>query len=204
MMGNTIVVFRLFLQSGLLEYYSLRSLLSSTVPLPKMDSKKSSTGSGYIARYIQEQNHSSEEEKEVESLIDDFEPFVVGLRHYPTGMSTTERRSQLARGLITLRKNQLMPYIMSKMFDFDLDITDIEKDLLSVREKMEPIFNFIDLSFQLIDGPVDEKVEVLLRKLNILRDYYTKRSTLNNSHSEIIVDLFRVCARKNSFSSFRR
>ena len=76
MMGNTVVVFRLFSPSGLLENYSLLSLLSSTVPLPKMDSKKSSTGSAYIARYLQEQNHSSEEEKEVESLVDDFEPYL--------------------------------------------------------------------------------------------------------------------------------
>ena len=94
-----------------------------------------------------------------------------------------------------------MPYIMSKMFDFDLEIVDIEQDLLSVREKMEPIFNFIDLSFQLIDSPVDEKVESLLRKLNILREYYDKKSTLNNSHSETIVDLFRVCARKDKILS---
>ena len=94
-----------------------------------------------------------------------------------------------------------MPYIMSKMFDFDLEIADIEKDLLSVREKMEPIFNFIDISFQLIDGPVDDKVECLLRNLNALRDYYDKKSTLNNSHSEVIVDLFRVCARKDKILS---
>ena len=166
-----------------------------------MDSKKSRSGSAYIARYLHEQNHSSEEEKEVESLIDDFEPFVVGLRHYPLDMSITERRSQLARGLITLRQNPLMPYIMSKMFDFDLEIADIEKDLLSVREKMEPIFNFIDISFQLIDSPVDEKVESLLRKLNALREYYDKKSTLNNSHSERIGDLFRVCARKDKILS---
>ena len=113
MMGNTIVVFRLFLQSGLLEYhslYSLQSLLSSTAPLPKMDSKKN--GSAFIKRYLKEQNHSSEEEKEVESLIDDFEPFVVVLRHYSADTSLTERKSQLARGLITLRKNQFMPYII--------------------------------------------------------------------------------------------
>ena len=76
-----------------------------------------------------------------------------------------------------------MPYIMSKMFDFELEIADIEKDLLSVRVKMEPIFNFIDISFLLIDSPVDEKVECLLRKLNLLREYYDKKSTLNNSHS---------------------
>ena len=166
-----------------------------------MESTKSRSSSAFIDKYIQEQNNSSEEEKEVESFIDEFEPFVVGLRHYSADMPLTERRSQLAKGLITQRKNPLMPYIMSKMFDFDLEIIDIEKDLLSVREKMEPIFNFIDISFQLIDGPVDEKVEVLLRKLNILRDYYTKRSTLNNSHSEIIVDLFRVCARKDKILS---
>ena len=121
MMGNTVVVFRLFSPSGLLENYSLLSLPSSTVPLPKMDAKKSGTGSAFIARYLQEQNHSSEEEKEVESLIDDFEPFVVGFRRYRMDMSETERRSQLARGLITLRQNPLMPYIMSKMFDFDLE-----------------------------------------------------------------------------------
>ena len=66
---------------------------------------------------------------------------------------------------------------------------------------MEPIFNFIDLSFQLIDSPVDEKVESLLRKLNALREYYDKKSTLNNSHSETIVDLFRVCARKDKILS---
>ena len=62
---------------------------------------------------------------------------------------------------------------------------------------MEPIFNFIDISFQLIDSPVDEKVESLLRKLNVLWEYYDKKSTLNNSHSETIIDLFRVCARKD-------
>jgi hypothetical protein len=205
MMGNTVVIFRLFLLSGLLENILLN--FSSFAPIfdctlaGKMDSTKSRSSSAFIDKYIQEQNHSSEEEKEVESFIDEFEPFVVGLRHYPADMPLTERRSQLAKGLITQRKNPLMPYIMSKMFDFDLEIIDIEKDLLSVREKMEPIFNFIDLSFQLIDGPVDEKVEVLMRKLNILRDYYTKRSTLNNSHSEIIVDLFRVCARKDKILS---
>ena len=116
-------------------------------------------------------------------------------------MSEMERRSQLARGLNTLRQNPLMPYIMSKMFDFDLEIIDIKKDLLSVREKVEKIFNFIDLSFQLLDSPIDEKVDSLLRKLNALREYYNKKCTLNNSHSETIVDLFRVCARKDKILS---
>ena len=94
-----------------------------------------------------------------------------------------------------------MPYIMSKMFDFDMETSDIEKDLFSVKEKMEPIFNFIDLSFQLLDGPDDEKVASLIRKLNELRRYNDQKSTFNMSHSEMIVDLFRVCARKDRILS---
>ena len=62
---------------------------------------------------------------------------------------------------------------------------------------MEPIFNFIDVSFQLLDGPVDDKVASLIGKLNELRRYYDRKSTLNMHHSEMIIDLFRVCARKD-------
>jgi len=72
----------------------------------------------------------------------------------------------MARGLIALRRNKYMPYIMSKMFDFDMETSDIKKDLFSVKEKIEPIFNFIDLSFQLLDGPVDDKVASLIGTLN--------------------------------------
>ena len=47
-----------------------------------------------------------------------------------------EKQSQMARGLITLRENPHMPYSMYKMFDFDMETSDIEKDLFSVKEKM--------------------------------------------------------------------
>ena len=33
------------------------------------------------------------------------------------------------------------------MFDFYMETSDIEKDLFSVKEKLEPILNFIDLFF---------------------------------------------------------
>ena len=161
-----------------------------------METKKSSTT--YITRYLQEQNHSSDEEQEVESFeFDDFEPFMVSFRRFRGDLSETEKQSLMARGLIALRRNQYMPYIMSKMFDFDMETSDIEKDLFSVKEKIEPIFNFIDLSFQLLDGPVDDKVASLIGKLNELRKYYDRKSTLNKHHSEAIIDLFRFCARKD-------
>ena len=103
---------------------------------------------------------------------------MVLFRRYRADLSEMEKQSLMAKGLITLRENPHMPYIMSKMFDFDLETSDIEKDLFSVKEKMEPIFNFIDLSFQLLDGPVDDKVASLIGKLNELRRYYDRKSTL--------------------------
>ena len=40
-----------------------------------------------------------------------------------------------------------MKRIIEKMLDFDIEVVDLEKELFMVKEKMEPIFNFIDLSF---------------------------------------------------------
>ena len=118
--------------------FFLLSLLSSTRPLQIIETKKSS--STYITRYLQEQNHSSDEEQEVESFeFDDFKLFMVSFRRFRGDLSETEKQSLMARGLIALRRNQYMPYIMSKMFDFDMETSDIEKDLFSVKEKIEPI-----------------------------------------------------------------
>ena len=78
-----------------------------------------------------------------------------------------------------------------------MEVSDLERELFSVKEKIEPIFNFIDVSFQLLDGPFDDRVAILIRKLTALRKYYDQKSTLNMHHSECIIDLFRFCARKD-------
>ena len=62
-----------------------------------------------------------------------------------------------------------MANLIEKMFDYDLEVSDLERELFSVKEKMEPIFNFIDLSFQRFDGPFNDNVTTLLKKLNELR-----------------------------------
>ena len=87
---------------------------------------------------------------------------------------------------MNLRENPHMTNIMSKMFDFVLEISVIEKELLLAKEQMELIFNFNDLSFQLLDGPVDDNVALLIRKLAELRKYFDQRSTLNMHPSECI------------------
>ena len=87
------------------------------------------------------------------------------------------------------------------MFNFELEVSDLERDLFSVKEKMELIFNFIDLSFQLCNSPVNNNAATLLKKLNELMRYYDKKSTLNVHHSETIIDIFRFCVRKDMILS---
>ena len=67
------------------------------------------------------------------------------------------------------------------MFDFDLEVSDLENDLFSVQEKLELIFNFMDLFFQLYDGPNDPMFTSLLKKMNNLRRYYDKKSNIKRA-----------------------
>ena len=77
------------------------------------------------------------------------------------------------------------------MFDYDLEESDLEEIFMD-KEKMEPIFNCIDVSFQLLDGPFDKAVALLNKKLTKLRKYYDQKATLNMAQSESIVDLFMI------------
>ena len=193
-MGNTVVAFRLYSPSGPLQLLFFLRLYSCTI----MTARKSSSDAGYISKYIEARNNSSEEEKDIETFeFADFEPFMGMFRQYRPELTETEKESVMTRGLINLRKNPHMPDIMRKMFDYDLEVSDLERDLFSVKEKIEPIFNFIDVSFQLLDGPADKIVALLIKKITALRKYYDQKSTLNMHHSECIIDLFRFCARKD-------
>ena len=79
-----------------------------------------------------------------------------------------DREDILTRGLINLRANPHMLNIMQKMFDYDLEESDIE-ELFINKEKLEPIFDFIDVTFQLLDGPFDKAVALLTKKMSKLR-----------------------------------
>ena len=61
-----------------------------------------------------------------------------------------------------------MKNIIEKMFDFDMEVGELEKEFFSVKEKIEPIFNFIDLSFQCFFDPIDDNVATLFKKMNEL------------------------------------
>ena len=93
-------------------------------------------------------------------------------------MGNGEKQKHMFKGLCNIREIDLIVNIIQKMFNFELEVSDLERDLFSVKEKMELIFNFIDLSFQLYNGPVDNNVATLLKKLNELRRYYDKKNPL--------------------------
>ena len=165
-----------------------------------MADKKGSSTAKFVANYFKEQDNASSDEEhgKVESFeFADFEPFMASFRRYRMELSETEKQAQMFKGLSNIRANTHMANMIEKMFDYDLEVSDLERDLLSVKEKMEPIFNFIDLSFQRFDDPFDDNAATLLKKLNELRRYYDRKSTLNVHHSETIIDIFRFCVRKD-------
>ena len=89
---------------------------------------KSSPDAAFIAKYIDEQNKSSDEEPEIEVFESpDYEPFMANFRKINPGLSVVDREDILTRGLINLRTNPHMRNIMQKMFDYDLEESDIEE-----------------------------------------------------------------------------
>ena len=121
--------------------------------MAQQQQRKSSTDASFIAKYIGDQNKSSDEETEIEVFESpDYEPFMANFRKYKPGLTQVEKEDVLTRGLINLRTNPHMRNIMRKMFDYDLEVSDLEKELFIVREKIELTCNFIDVSFQLLEG----------------------------------------------------
>ena len=150
-MGNNVVVFRLHSPS---EAYTTTA------------AKINSSDIGYIAKYINEQNKSSDKKKEIEVFESlDYKPFMAKFRKYKPELTQVEKENILVRGLINLRANPHMREIMIKMFDYDLEVSDLEKEVFIVKEKIDPIFNFINVSLQLLDGPFDKAVALLNKKM---------------------------------------
>jgi len=189
-MGNTIMV------AGTESTTSFSTSSHFIHPTTAMAGKMGPMSKMVITNYFAS---SSEEEQEVENLqTPDFEPFFASFRKYRKELSDTEVRQLTNNGLINIRENPQIIEIVQTMFDYDLDLTDIIRNVFNVKDKLELIFNFIDISFQLYDGPTDGTIASLLKKMNELRKYYGRKSTLNQCHSESIVDIFRTCVRKDT------
>ena len=92
-----------------------------------------------------------ENEKEKGEVIDlqlpDFEPFFASFRRHRKELSPEELKQLINNGIINIRENPLIIEVIQKMFDFDLEVGEIERDVLNVKDKLELIFNFMDILF---------------------------------------------------------
>ena len=87
------------------------------------------------------------DKKEIEDLeLPDFEPFMAMYRRYSKEQSDQEIQQLMHTGLCSIRENPFIVKIVRKMFDFDLEVGYIEKNILFVKEKLELTFNFMDIS----------------------------------------------------------
>ena len=104
-----------------------------------------------------------------------------------------------------LRDNALMKGLILRMFDYASDRALLETEFFNFPDRMELLFNDIDLSFQLFptseDMPIitDEAFNTHAKYLHSLRMYYDKKSSLNREHSERLIDVFRYCIRKDPY-----
>ena len=87
--------------------------------------KINSSDIGYIAKYINEQNKSSDKKKEIEVFESlDYEPFVAKFRKYKPGLTQVEKENVLVRGLINLRAN---PHLSSFIILLTSTVTQQQK-----------------------------------------------------------------------------
>ena len=87
--------------------------------------------------------------------------------------------------------------VIELMFDFELDISEIEQKMVSIPTTLGIIFNYADLFFQLYSGTEDETYCKVVEAMDKLRKYYDKKASINYSHSEMLIDIFRFCIRND-------
>ena len=142
-----------------------------------MATRKWSKPSFVVANYFAS---SDEDQQEIENLeLPDFEPFIASFPRHRAELSKTEKQQLMHKGICNIIKKPLIVDIIRKMFDFDLEMEVMEKEVFFVKEKLELIFNCIDITFQNMDSSKDKNVASMLKKMNELRKYYDKKSTLN-------------------------
>ena len=94
-----------------------------------------------------------------------------------------------------------MPFIIQQMFDFDMEESILEKEIFSIPEKMALVFNYMDLFFHIQPNSTEESYKKATVMMKNLRRFYDKKTCLNMKHTEIIIDVFRFCMRKNQLLS---
>ena len=85
-----------------------------------------------------------------------FPLFIASSRKYKKKMEAGTKQACSMEELQNMRGNMKMVILVDIYFDYDLDVLDIENQAFTIKERTTLIFNFTDLSFQLMSKPLDE------------------------------------------------
>jgi len=154
-----------------------------------------------FARY--QHNNSSDDEAhgEDEITLHNFPPFMATFRKQKSNLTVDDKKAWLESGIEECKANELLPFIIQQMFDFDIDESILAKDIFAIPEKMALVFNYMDSFFQIQPNNTEESFKKAAALMQNLRRFYDKRACLNTKHTESIIDVFRFCVRKDQLLS---
>ena len=126
----------------------------------------------FIARC--QHNNSSEDEVfgQDDTVLQDFPPFMAIFCKQKSEISVEDKKAWLESGIEECKANELMPFIIQQMFDFDIEESILEKEIFSIPEKMTLVFNYMDLFFQIQSNSTEESYKKAAVMMKNLRRFY--------------------------------
>ena len=98
----------------------------------------------------------------------DFAPFMARFCKYKKGSIRHGKSCFMSDGMEMLRNNELMKGLIERMFDYDREVDEMEREIFSRPLRMKVTFNYIDLSFQLFPTSSDESFKIIAKYLHDL------------------------------------
>ena len=98
---------------------------------------------------FQHNNSSEDEIYEEDTTFQDFPPFMATFRKPKNDIAASDKKAWLESGYEECKASELMPSIIEQMFDFEIEESKLEQEVISIPEKMALVFNYMDSFFQI-------------------------------------------------------
>ena len=77
-------------------------------------------------------------------------------RTHKKDLSEVAKTAMITSGMELCKNHELMPVLIKRMFDFELEVEVLEREVFSLPERMPLAFNYMDLFFQIYPATSDE------------------------------------------------
>ena len=98
---------------------------------------------------------------EEDTTIQDFPPFMATFRKPKSDIAASDKKAWLESGYEECKASELMPSIIEQMFDFEIEESKLEQEVISIPEKMALVFNYMDSFFQIQPISTEESFKKL-------------------------------------------